>query len=225
MVSGSMSCVKYLMFIMNFVFVVCGIVLIVIGAVVQTQDVTRFLDTKYVTAPTILIVIGCAIFVLAFLGCCGAVRENSCMVQTFGILLFIVFVVEIAGAATAYMYRGQFEGLLKDNMNNSIAQNKSDAHVLWDEMQTKWECCGVDGAKDYVENGLDVPKSCCDAKEDSCSVANAYPKGCYKQMLDKIKNKIAIVGGVSIGIGIVELIGVMFAWCLTSAIKKEYEGV
>ncbi|GBM64910.1 CD63 antigen [Araneus ventricosus] len=161
MVSGSMSCIKYLMFIMNFVFVVCGIILIVIGAIVQTKDVTEFLDTKYVTAPTILIVIGCIIFVLAFLGCCGAVRENSCMVTTFGILLFIIFVVEIAGAATAYMYRGQFQTLLKDNMNKTISQNKSDAATVWNEMQIELECCGVDGPTDYLDNSLEIPKSCC----------------------------------------------------------------
>ncbi|CAL1270075.1 unnamed protein product [Larinioides sclopetarius] len=225
MVSGSMSCIKYLMFIMNFVFVVCGIILIVIGAIVQTRDVTEFLDTKYVTAPTILIVIGCIIFVLAFLGCCGAVRENSCMVTTFGVLLFIIFVVEIAGAATAYMYRGQFQTLLKDNMNKTISQNKSDAATVWDEMQIELKCCGVDGPKDYVDNNLQVPNSCCGKSATQCSETNAYQNGCYKELLEKIKNKIGIVGGVAIGIGVVELIGVMFAWCLSSAIKKEYEGV
>ncbi|XP_055949760.1 CD63 antigen-like [Argiope bruennichi] len=225
MVSGSMSCIKYLMFIMNFVFVVCGIILIVIGAIVQTKDVTEFLDTKFFTAPTILITIGCIIFVLAFLGCCGAVRENSCMVTTFGILLFVIFVVEIAGAATAYMYRGQFQTILKDNMNKTIAQNKSDATTVWNEMQIDLNCCGVDGPKDYINNNMQIPLSCCGKSATECPEDKAHPNGCYKELLEKIKSKIGIVGGVAIGIGVVELIGVMFAWCLSSAIKKEYEGV
>ncbi|GIY30181.1 CD63 antigen [Caerostris darwini] len=225
MVSGSMSCVKYLMFVMNFLFVVSGIVLIVIGGVVQAKDVTMFLDTKYVTAPTILIVIGCIMFILAFLGCCGAVRENSCMVTTFGALLFIVFVIEIAGAATAYMYRGQLDEILKTNMNETIAQNKSDARKVWDEMQIEWKCCGVGGPSDYLNNKIDIPNSCCGKDATTCPEVEAYQDGCYKSLLNKIKSKIGIVGGVAIGIGVVELIGVMFAWCLSSAIKKEYEGV
>jgi len=77
MVQGGMSCIKYLMFVFNFVFVVCGIALIVVGGVVQGKDFTQFLNSKYVTAPTILIVVGVIIFVLAFLGCYGSVKKTT----------------------------------------------------------------------------------------------------------------------------------------------------
>ena len=218
-----MSCIKYLMFVFNFIFVVCGIALIVIGAVVQKQDFTIFLNSKYVTAPTILIVVGCVIFVLAFLGCCGAVRENHCMVMAFGVLLFIVFVVEIAGGITAYVNRNELEGVLKQNMNSSIQQDKADAKKIWDGMQIKWKCCGVDGPNDYPDGKL--PDSCCPQEIDNCTVGESYQHGCFDSMLNKIKGAIGMVGGVAIGIAVVELIGVMFSWCLASAIKKEYEGV
>jgi CD63 antigen len=224
MVQGGMSCIKYLMFVFNFIFVVCGIALIAIGAVVQNQDFTYFLNSKYVTAPTILIVVGCIIFVLAFLGCCGAVRENHCMVMAFGILLFLVFVIEIAGGITAYVNRNELEGILKKNMNSSIEQHQKDATKIWDEMQTKLKCCGVDGPDSYALGQL--PKSCCPQEPDQeCTERRAYETGCYGKLLDKIKSAIGMVGGVAIGIAIVELIGVMFSWCLASAIKKEYEGV
>lgn len=225
MVEGGMSCIKYLMFVFNFVFVVCGIALIVVGAVVQGRDYTMFLDSKYVTAPTILIVVGVFIFLLAFLGCYGAIRENHCMVTTFGIILFLIFIVELAGGISAYVYRNEFEGFLKKNMNSTLAQDKDDSRKIWDEMQSKWHCCGVEGAQDYTENNLKVPKSCCDPKEDTCEESKAFPKGCFKQMLDKLNHAIAVVGGVAVGIAVIELIGVMFSWCLASAIKKEYEGV
>lgn len=66
-------------------FQICGIALIIIGALVHNETYTYFLNSKYVTAPNILIAIGCIIFVLAFLGCCGAVKENHCMVMTVSI--------------------------------------------------------------------------------------------------------------------------------------------
>lgn len=213
------------MFVFNFIFVVCGIALIVIGAVVQKQDFTVFMNNKYVTAPTILIVVGVIIFILAFLGCCGAIRENYCMIMTFGILLFLVFVIEIAGGITAYVNRNELENVLKTNMQDSIKQARGDAKKIWDEMQSKWHCCGVGNYTDYAGN---LPLSCCPddkVEEQVCPVKDVYQSGCFDKMLDAMKNAIGVIGGVAIGIAVIELIGVMFSWCLASAIKKEYEGV
>jgi len=213
------------MFVFNFLFVICGLVLIIVGALVTKKDYTIFMDSKYVTAPTILIVVGVVIFLVAFLGCCGAVKENHCMVMTFGLLLFVIFVVELAGGISAYVYKSDVKTFLKDNMLNTIKQNKSDANIIWDEMQTKWRCCGVEGFKDYTDNNRTIPKSCdCQVGTDHCK-NEIYDQGCLEQMKTKIMNVIGIVGGVAIGLGVVELLGCMFAWCLASAIKRDYEGV
>lgn len=37
--------------------------------------------------PLLAIVIGCIIFVVAFLGCCGAITENKCMIFSVSIIL------------------------------------------------------------------------------------------------------------------------------------------
>jgi len=228
MVQGSMSCIKYVMFFFNFCFVVSGIILIVVGGIVSSRkDLTEFANSQYVTAPTILIVVGVVIFVLAFLGCCGAIKENHCMITLFGILLLIIFVVEIAGGVTAYVYRGKFDDFLRDNMNKSIQQWKPDARVVWDEMQKELKCCGINNADDYNMPNRTIPDSCCEdtVEPGTCNDKLAYKRGCYTLLLNQLKGKIALVGGVAIGIGVVELIGVMFAFCLAAAIKKEYEGV
>jgi len=224
-----MSCIKYLMFVFNFVFVVCGIALIVVGAVVQGKDFTQFLNNKYVTAPTILIAVGVIIFVLAFLGCYGSVRENHCMVMTFGVLLFIIFVVEIAGGITAYVNRSELENVLRDNMNSTFQQNKPDFKKLWAEMESKWECCGFEGPNDYENATIELHSSCCpkSVPEHECRLGNKqhYTQGCYSVFLDRVRSAVGAIGGAAIGIAVIELIGVMFACCLASAIKKEYEGV
>lgn len=37
------------------------------------------------SAPIIMIVIGAIVFIIAFLGCCGAIKESSCMVLTVSV--------------------------------------------------------------------------------------------------------------------------------------------
>lgn len=34
------------------------------------------------SAPAVLMAIGAIVFIIAFLGCCGAIKESSCMVLT-----------------------------------------------------------------------------------------------------------------------------------------------
>nr|CAD7401696.1 unnamed protein product [Timema cristinae] len=91
MVSGGMSCVKYLLFVFNLVFVtvnisrqISGLALLVIGAIIQDvySDYTDFLHGKFFAGPILLIVVGIIVFVVAFFGCCGAVKENHCMIIT-----------------------------------------------------------------------------------------------------------------------------------------------
>lgn len=44
------------------------------------DDFSHFLDSSYFSPATLLIVVGGFIFVIAFLGCCGALKESTCMV-------------------------------------------------------------------------------------------------------------------------------------------------
>ena len=55
---------------------------------------------------------GVVIFLIAFLGCFGAVKNSSCMVYTYSTLLLIVLVAEIAAGVAAYV--------LKDNLDRKI---------------------------------------------------------------------------------------------------------
>ena len=36
-------------------------------------------------------------FVVAFFGCCGAIKENKCMMYTYGFLLFVILIAQVIG--------------------------------------------------------------------------------------------------------------------------------
>lgn len=59
----------------------CGILLIVAGALAYADfgKYSHFLEGKIIVPPLILLVVGFFVFFIAFLGCCGAIKENYFM--------------------------------------------------------------------------------------------------------------------------------------------------
>lgn len=63
-------------------FQITGIIILSVGVSVKAyySDYSTFLDTKYFSTPNLLIAIGAIIFLISFLGCYGAIKENYCMI-------------------------------------------------------------------------------------------------------------------------------------------------
>jgi CD63 antigen len=57
-------------------------VVLSIGAVIQGyyKNYSYFLDDRFFSAPALLIAVGAIVLIISFFGCCGAVKENHCMI-------------------------------------------------------------------------------------------------------------------------------------------------
>ncbi|XP_012218321.1 CD63 antigen [Linepithema humile] len=227
-----MGVVKYLLFIFNFIFVLCGLAILILGVLVQLtktnygkgiEDAINTLSFPVVT----LIVIGSIIFVIAFFGCCGAIRESHCMIVTFASLLLTILIIQVAVAIYAFVNLNKTEEFhLKEAYTENVFnqyKTDNDSRELVDVIQREFECCGVDSYKDFSNIlGLRVPGSCCDRKDtESCDQINVRDKpGCGGILEDLFKSACAILGGIALGIAAVELIGIIFALCLANSIKN-----
>ncbi|XP_063216155.1 CD63 antigen-like [Bacillus rossius redtenbacheri] len=234
MVSGGMSCVKYLLFAFNLLFAISGLAILVVGAVIQDafSDYTNFVQGQLFVAPVILIVVGIIVFVVAFFGCCGALKENHCMIVTFAVLLLAIFVLELAGGITGYLLKDDVKDLLGKSLNETALhyETNKDYKNSWDIMQTDLKCCGIVEPSDWnniLKNATEFPRSCCQNMPTSehCSVELASPTGCLSALQKFFVHYAYVLGGMGIGIGLVQLIGVVFACCLAKSIRKEYETV
>jgi len=116
--SWSSVCVKYLLFIFNLLFVVSGVIILSVGISIKAyySDYELFLDDQYFSTPNLLIAIGSIIFIIAFFGCCGAVKENFCMTITFSTLLILIFVLEFAAGVSGYVLRNQTNEFLTEKI-------------------------------------------------------------------------------------------------------------
>ncbi|XP_047345514.1 uncharacterized protein LOC124947445 [Vespa velutina] len=233
--SASSQCVKYLMFIFNLFFVVTGIILLSLGLTIHGIyfNYNHFLDNKFLSVPSLMIAIGIIIFFIAFFGCCGAVRENYCMLITFTTLLIFIFIFEFSGGIAGYVLRSQAGEIIEKKMQESIPKYNTSNEIagFWDDIQIQFQCCGVKNMSDWNIrfNNSDLPMSCCHFQQGKIGISicnttqpNVYTDGCLLKFEQYIKSHAVQLGGVGLGIAAIQLTGVMII-SVGSTIYAVYE--
>lgn len=231
-----MKCVKLLLFAFNLIFVIAAIALIAVGAYVQIKlvDYYDFFGNEYTGPGILLIVVGVFIFLIAFFGCMGALKENYCLTMSFAVLLAVVFIMMIAGGIAAYVMRNDIEKevttILTNAQSNYDLPDHDGVTKTWDKLQREFTCCGVKAPSEWLANNrTGYPQSCCKDEAGDCSspptVQQIYDQGCEQSFVNWLKDKVAIIGGVGVGLAFIMIVGVLFACCLARAIRKEYEVV
>lgn len=218
-----MKCVRNLLFIFNFFFALSGVLIIVCGgySLHWFKNTGPVIGDHYVAAPVILIVIGSIVFLVAFLGCCGAMQESYCMLMLFSVFLFLILVAEIAAGALGFVYKEKIKDLAEEQFLKSMqdydrTDKANPTKVAWDFMQSNLACCGTNSALDWK---FDVPASCCKDDASTCTVINAYKTGCFTTLKSRLETYSLYVGVAGICIGLIEILGIVFACCLSNQIK------
>ncbi|XP_022185872.1 CD63 antigen [Nilaparvata lugens] len=229
--------IRYILFIFNLIFVVTGITLLAVGLVIENEykEYATFLDHRFFSAPSLLVVVGTIIFFIAFFGCCGAIRENHCMVMTFSALMGTVFVMELIAGITGYALCEDTIDVLRGTLNSTMMEYPHDKGYakIWDELQSSLQCCGSDNYSSWyrvLNNSL--PMSCCGPEYGAIhsvtcnhTLPNFYNAPCLDSLGSVIKEHAVTIGASGISIAFVQLLGVVFACRLARSIHVQYESV
>jgi len=220
------------------VFLLAGLALIIVGAVVQVQTSKATFGGTASGAGIFIIVIGSIVFLVCFFGCAGAINNNYCMVVTYGILLLIILLAQVAAVITGFVMKDTFTKAIKDEMlKDLIAYRPLDlGAATWNNTQTTFQCCGLTNYTDWKKNGalnttFSVPDSCCTNKTTNCGFGNYddkdrfYKIGCENKIVDVLKHYLIAVGAVAAAVGLLEIIGIVFAFCLANCLRKDYRVV
>ncbi|XP_052761505.1 tetraspanin-18-like [Mya arenaria] len=266
------SCMKYILFVINFIFFVLGAaafglgiwalvdknkmnVLTKVGAADSNFDVTGLLES----AAIVLLVGGACILVIGFLGCCGAFKQSQCLLCLYAICLLLIVIIELAAIVIAAVFRGkvttEVKGFLKDNIKTTY-QGKVDTNeefsIGLDYAQVYFQCCGIDGSQDFnnatkwnrtatdpSKGPMVIPPTCCKMNSDKflkdqvaeledtdcpwvpTTTNSNQNKACWDSIEKYLKDRISVVIGIAAGILVLELICVVFACCIISAIRKD----
>uniref|UniRef100_A0A8I5ZUS8 Tetraspanin n=1 Tax=Rattus norvegicus TaxID=10116 RepID=A0A8I5ZUS8_RAT len=232
-VEGGMKCVKFLLYVLLLAFCACAVGLIAIGVAVQV--VLKQAITHETTAgsllPVVIIAVGAFLFLVAFVGCCGACKENYCLMITFAIFLSLIMLVEVAVAIAGYVFRDQvkseFSKSFQKQMQNYLTDNKT-ATIL-DKLQKENKCCGASNYTDWERiPGMAkdrVPDSCCINITVGCGndfkESTIHTQGCVETIAAWLRKNVLLVAGAALGIAFV--LGIIFSCCLVKSIRSGYE--
>ncbi|ODM96935.1 CD63 antigen [Orchesella cincta] len=255
-INGGMKLIKYALFLFNLAFVILGVALVWIGFSVKhgfKQYFSTMLDGEdggHSIPPTIFIVVGFIMFVIAFLGCCGAFTENHCMMMLYSVLVGLILVIQLGAAVAAYAFQDDVEGVLRNGMEKSFdkyynidAAGHNDSVKSWDFLQYNLKCCGVDSHIDWA-NATDapvigfIPKTCCigggvenctnsitkENMNDAALVSKEiYTEGCLHAYVQSFS--INRLGTVGIVLAVVQVLGIICACMMARSIRFSYETV
>nr|CAD7604511.1 unnamed protein product [Timema genevievae] len=196
-----LQCIKYILFIFNFIYMLTGIMVIAAGsssmAILSRYD--SFLESSLYSPSALLIVIGIMIGMVAFLGCFGAAKESTCVIMVFSWLLCGIFVLELSAGIAALVNKNCFYDLISSNMKDVMKVYTKDpaASEIFDFIQQRMQCCGVESYQDWSQilsedpyrkddryNLSVVPWSCCQSPSTGMEGLNwrncdmAYQTGC-----------------------------------------------
>lgn len=109
-------------------------------------------DANFHTGIYIMIAAGALMFIVGFLGCCGALRESPCMLVTFFSFLLFILVVEVAAGCWVYTNRDELENMLQEHVKRTVANDYGTNEYrtkTFDTIQKHLKCCGATGPRDW----------------------------------------------------------------------------
>ncbi|XP_055906254.1 CD151 antigen [Eupeodes corollae] len=217
--------VKYSLFIANLLIFIGGLVVFCLGiwTIVDQSFMNELLGTNIFSgAVYVLIVTSVCVCILSFVGCMGAAKEVKCLLLTYFIIVFLIFVSMLIGGILGYVFREKVSQTMRQEMRASLGQYGSRRAITqaWDETQTRLRCCGVDSWHDWNRYGQ-IPESCCQeifgGQRKQCAlfpmISNLYSQGCLNITTVYVRDHAALIGGSAIGVAVIMIFGLIFS-CL-----------
>ncbi|XP_017139105.1 tetraspanin-33 [Drosophila miranda] len=174
------TCVKYMIFMLNFIFWLFGGLLLGIGIYAfkdkweQANGGVR-LETIYdwiLNISLVMIITGIVIFVVSFAGCLGALRENTCLLKFYSMYLLLFFLMEMAIAIVCFVFPQLMNTFLEKEFTETIIHSYRDDPDLQnfvDFAQQEFKCCGLSNAG-YQDWGKNEYFNCSSPSVERCGV-------------------------------------------------------
>ncbi|KAM9302408.1 CD81 antigen [Gastrophryne carolinensis] len=222
-VEGCTKCIKYMLFVFNFIFWLAGGVILGVALWLRHEPKTSNLliqqiGEKQVPATFyigiyIIIAVGAVMMFVGFLGCYGAIQESQCLLGTFFACLVILFACEVAAGIWGFINREQVSKEIKQFYDDAFEQAKSNnkqesdkARPVVKVFQETLHCCREDTT-------LILP-----AGESLCP-AGIKNVDCHAKIDELFQSKLHMVGIAAAVVAVIMIIEMIFSMVLCCGIR------
>jgi len=164
---------------------------------------------NYQASLWVLVGVGGLLFLVGFLGCCGAACESTILLSLFFVIVLIIAAIELGAAIFAVANKEQFRTQLEKALREGV--NKSGFDQL-KPIEAAFKCCGVAGA-----TGQEAHQSICSQEERDGG-----------DCVSKIWHDVESLGQVAIIIAfvvlVIELFSLIFSCVLCRAFREGSHG-
>jgi CD63 antigen len=191
---------KWLNILFTMIFLLAGAILIGASAYVFATNGGVLANELSNLGPIaiLVMVLGSIIFVVSFLGCCGSCQESRCLLNMYAIILFILIICEVSMGIYAFVHRGTVVDRLTQNSWDKMPVASRN------EIENDFKCCGWSR---YDQDGM------CD------SANHKYDPFCETLVINWFHKSFFILAMTALGVGIVQIFGLISSCCLSSSIK------
>uniref|UniRef100_A0A8C9YJJ3 Tetraspanin n=1 Tax=Sander lucioperca TaxID=283035 RepID=A0A8C9YJJ3_SANLU len=191
--------IKYLLFTFNLLFFVGGIIILSFSIHMKHNKADYQMTDELLPALNLLIIIGAVTLIFGFLGCCGAFRENRCLLILFFVGLVLMLCMLLAVGALG-----------------AITRTEATQELVMEHMEQLLPLRYLDWG-----NATVVPDSCnCTDTSRNCMVLDEreiYSTPCMTYImtwLDKVSDSLM---GIAFGSGILIILGMIFSLVLINS--------
>ncbi|KAB0342100.1 hypothetical protein FD754_019026 [Muntiacus muntjak] len=228
---GGMKCVKVLLYVLLLTCCICavGLIAVGIGAKLNQNQIIYPGVTPESLVPVIIIAVGVCLFLVAFVGCYGACKENYCLMITLAICLSLIMLLEVVAVVAGYMLKDKVISESNKDFQRQIQNYPKNNHMslIQDRMQEHFKCCRATNYTEWVKILLmteQVPGSYCVSIAEDCginfNIEEMHAEGCVHTG-GWLRSKVVIATALSFAV--MEVLGIVFACCLVKSIRSGYD--
>lgn len=238
---GKDELVKNVLYIINVIFAVFGLVTAATGIwfFVQLAEFVSLRNSNHYlldyrvywpqVAPWLFILGGLVIMMVAFCGWCGANKENRGLLGLYGAFLIVMVIGQVISATLIFVYVDgeDTDKFIKDTVYDGYynSQSNPDVFKAFGRIERKLRCCGANDARDYRSWRNDLPLTCCQDSyyRATCDFTDKEANerlGCAKVAAVYTKIISSSVAGASLLMALVEVAGIILSWTLFSSLRE-----
>lgn len=231
-VAGCNLCIKYTLFLLNFLFWVAGGIILGVALWLRHDSQTSNLlilqfegqqapGTYYISV-YILIAVGAVMMLVGFLGCYGAIQESQCLLGTFFFFLVILFACEVAAAIWGFMNRDTistelinfYDSAYIKAVDVSGSPSKDSAIKVLEVFHTTLDCCGKG---DDTPLFTQVRSVLCPRKTEEDFLKS---QSCHDKLIELFHEKLYLIGLAALVVAVIMIFEMIFTMVLCCGIRN-----